>query len=276
MRKIIGAVVLSLVAFQARATMIVYDPALHVQTAVDQIVDFAKWAETEIQAAATQLNTLNTYENTVLQVERMGDPKTLTANLPGVSNLQTLSEIYSQGMKDVEDWSSYVNPKSWSLTADNILQIYQQPGLPSIIASNGVALGTPQSLIQFNTANYNTAAGAQDTVARLNQKLQAQTQELATATSALQAATTTSAVQKYQGVVASLHAQIAATEAALKQAELSEQLQLQQNNNAQQLAHDAETTAQHMADLQVIDEGPLQGIPVGDLDLTKSVQWGSN
>src|SRR5215467_10851842 len=36
-----------------------------------------KWAKTEVDAAQTQLNTLNTYENTVLQVARFGNPAAL-------------------------------------------------------------------------------------------------------------------------------------------------------------------------------------------------------
>ena len=183
--KIVAKILISivcLVATSAHAVDIVHDPGLALQNAGNEIVNFAQWASTEIHAAATDLNTLNTYEQTVLQVERMGDPKTLTANLPGVSNVQTLAQIYQQGMKDASDWASYANPQSWQMTADQILSIYQQPALTTFTSAAGVKIGTATSLVQFHTANYNTAYGAQQTVAQLNQKLQTETQQLATAT----------------------------------------------------------------------------------------------
>lgn len=263
--------ILFVLGTSAHAVDIVHDPGLALQNAANEVVNLGKWAASEAHEASIELSSLNTYENTVLQVERMGDPKTLTANLPGVANVQELSQIVAQAQKDVADWSAYVNPQSWQLTTDSILNIYQQPGLPSIMAANGVRIGTPQSLIQFSTADYNTAYGAQQTVERLNQQLQTQTQQLAQATSKMQAATTQSEVQKYQATISALHAAIDATKAALQQAELSEKLQVQQNNNAQQLTRDAETMAQHMADLQVIDQG-LSGLPMGNFN--EPVFWG--
>jgi flagellar biosynthesis chaperone FliJ len=257
----------------AHGTMIVYDPINHVQAVTSEIVNFGKWAESEIQEAETQLNTLNTYENELLQLERMGDPKTLTANLPGVSNLQTLSQIYAQANKDVADWSAYVNPQSWKLTANQILSIYRQPALTTFSASNGVRVGTAQSLFQFQTANYNTAAGAQQTVATLNQKLQTLTQQLAAATSAMQSATTQSRVQKYQATISALHASIDATRAALQEAEFSQRLQTQQNNSAQQITRAAQAQATEASDLQNIDQG-LDGLPLGNFQ--QPVLWNAN
>ena len=66
------------------ATLPVVDYSHIAQDAGNEVVNLAKWAKTEVDAAQTQLNTLNTYENTVLQVARMGNPAALR-NLPGVS-----------------------------------------------------------------------------------------------------------------------------------------------------------------------------------------------
>lgn len=66
--------VLSLVG-RMHATMVVHDPVLMAKQSADEVVNFAKWAKTEVDAAQTQLNTLQTYENTVLQVVRMGNPR---------------------------------------------------------------------------------------------------------------------------------------------------------------------------------------------------------
>src|SRR5208282_1182638 len=264
-RGLIGLVAFSCVSFHAWATDIVYDPINHGTNIANEITNLVQWTETEVHAAATDLQTLNTYEQEVLQAERMGDPRTLTANLPGIQNLQTLSEIYSQAQKDVADWSAYVNPQSWKMTADQILAIYGQPGLTMFTASNGVRVGTAQSLFQFQVSDYNTAYGAQQTVSRLNQQLQTQTQQLAQATSAMQAATTQSEVQKYQATISALHASIDAVKAALAQAELSEKLQTQQNNAAGAITRAAQAQATEAADLQVIDQG-LSGLPMGNFE----------
>jgi len=270
-RRTITAAVFLLVALQAQATEIVYDPINHGTNIADEIVNFAKWAASEVHEANTDLQTLETYENEVLQLERMGDPKTLTASLPGVSNLQTLAQIYAQANKDVTDWSAYVNPQSWKMTANSILQTYGQPALTTFTASNGVRVGTAQSLVQFQTANYNTAASAQQRVATLNQQLQTLTQQLAAATSGMQSATTQSAVQKYQATISALHASIDATRAALQEAELSQQLQTQQNNAAQQISRAAQAQAVQASDYQAIDQG-LNGLPMGNF--SQPVLWG--
>ena len=57
-------VLLSL-CLSARATIVVHDPGLTAKTAADEVVNFAKWAKTEVDAAQIELNTLRTYENTV-------------------------------------------------------------------------------------------------------------------------------------------------------------------------------------------------------------------
>jgi hypothetical protein len=272
--KIILGLAILLGALEARATDIVYDPINHGTQLVDQITNIAVWVKTEVANVQTQLNTLTTMENTVLEVERMGDPKTLTANLPGVSNIQLLDQIFTQANKDVTDWAAFVNPESWTLTANQILSTYRQPGLITFTASNGMRIGTAQSLFQFNTATYNASVGAQATVQQLNQKLQTLTQQLAQATSAMQSASTTSAVQKYQASISALEASIQATKAALQQAELSEKLQVQQNQAAEQITRAAQAQAIEASDLQVIDQG-LMGLPMGQMQ-GQPILWNQN
>jgi DNA repair exonuclease SbcCD ATPase subunit len=272
-KRLLLAVSLVVACSSARAYDLVYDPVNHMQNLVDEVANMVKWAATQVSAAQTQLNTLNSYEQTVLQVERMGDPKALTANLPGVSNLQTLAQIYAQANKDITDWSAYVNPKSWQMTTNQILSLYQQPALTTFTASNGVRVGTAQSLVQFQTANYNTAASAQQRVATLNQQLQTLTQQLAAATSGMQSATTQAQVQKYQASISALHASIDATKAALQEAEFSQQLQTQQNNAAQQISRAAQAQATEASDLQNIDQG-LNGLPLGNF--SQPQLWNAN
>jgi hypothetical protein len=261
---VISVVIWMEVQCNSFGTTIVYDPINHGTNIVNEVTNLGHWVATQLSAAQTSLNTLNTYEQTVLQVERMGDPKTLVANLPGVQNLQTLEQIYTQGVKDVSDWAAFVNPQSWKLTADQILQIYGQPGLSTFTSSNGLKIGTAQSLFQFNVTNYNALESAKQTVTRLTQQLQTETKDLATATSAMQSATTTSAVQKYQSTIASLHASIDTTKAALQAAELSLKLQTEQTNTAQRITQAAQAQATQIADYKVIDQG-LNGLPMGQM-----------
>ena len=59
---------------QSNATLPVVDYSHIAQGAGNEVVNLAKWTKTEIDAAQTQLNTLATWENTVLQVARFGNP----------------------------------------------------------------------------------------------------------------------------------------------------------------------------------------------------------
>src|SRR6266481_1778918 len=95
MRQILVAGMFLGLGFSVHASMIVYDPALHAQTAADHIVDFAKWAKTEVDAAQTELNTLQTYQQTLLYVARLGDPAALRS-IPGVSTIAELYSMYGQ------------------------------------------------------------------------------------------------------------------------------------------------------------------------------------
>ena len=73
-KQLISLIVLGGLALRAGATLPVVDYSHIAQDAGNEVVNFAKWAKTEIDQAQTQLNTLQTYENTVLQVARFGNP----------------------------------------------------------------------------------------------------------------------------------------------------------------------------------------------------------
>ena len=72
-KQILSLLILTGLAFQARATLPVVDYSHIAQDAGNEVVNFAKWAKTEVDQAQTQLNTLQTYENTVLQIARFGN-----------------------------------------------------------------------------------------------------------------------------------------------------------------------------------------------------------
>jgi hypothetical protein len=250
----------------AHAQLTVYDPINHATAVTNEVVNFAKWSATELHSAATELNTLNTYEQEALTVARMGDPKTLTANLPGIQNIVTLSEIYSQVQKDYTDISAYANPQSWKLTAQSIMNTYQQPGMAGWVAKPGA-----QPLIQFSTSNYNAAANTLQSVQTLQAKLKTLTDQLSAATTSLQAATTEAAVAKYQGIISGLHASIDATNGAIQAAKFQNDLQIQQNNAAHQISQVAQVAATVSSDQAAIAQG-LTGLPTGQM--TTPILWG--
>ena len=110
----------------ARATLPVVDYSHIAQDAGNEVVNFAKWAKTEIDQAQTEINTLRTYENTVLQVARMGDPAALRA-IPGVSTVAQLATVGQQLQNDYLAWKNYTNPQNYQATFNSILSTYKQP-----------------------------------------------------------------------------------------------------------------------------------------------------
>jgi hypothetical protein len=213
--------------------MVVIDPASIAQQAGNEVVNLAKWAASEIHEANTELNTLNSYENSVVQLERMGDPKTLTAALPGVQNIATLVEIYQQANKDVSDWAAYTNPQSYKITLQQIENTYGQPIWNGFTALNGSHVAPATGLLNFNVSNYNVMSGAQQTIATLNQKKLTLTQQRDSAIAAMNAAGDQSTVQKYQAQITALNGAIASVDVQIQQEMHSAQLQVNQNQQAQ-------------------------------------------
>src|SRR5262245_9023103 len=108
MKKSIFILLASLVlCSRSNATLPVVDYSHIAQDAGNEVVNLAKWTKTEIDAAQTQLNTLNTYENTVLQVARFGDPAALRS-LPGVSTVAELVSMYGQVTRDYQQLQGLV------------------------------------------------------------------------------------------------------------------------------------------------------------------------
>src|SRR5580765_3439818 len=98
--------VLFVLALKANAGLPVIDYS-HIAVSVgNEVVNFAKWAKTEVSAAQTQLNTLQSYENSLVQLSRMGNPAALRS-IPGVS---TIAELYGTGKQlqyDYQSWQGY-------------------------------------------------------------------------------------------------------------------------------------------------------------------------
>src|ERR1700747_3711897 len=117
---------LSALSGQATAPLPVVDYSNIAQDAGNEVVNLAKWVKTEVDAAQTELNTLRTYENTVLQVARFGDPAALRS-LPGVSTVAELMSMYSQVTQDYQQLQSLANPGRYQNDLNYILSTYSQP-----------------------------------------------------------------------------------------------------------------------------------------------------
>src|SRR5262249_3503559 len=199
---------LSALSGQATATLPVVDYSHIAQDAGNEVVNLAKWVKTEVDAAETQLNTLRTYENTVLQVARFGDPAALRS-VPGVSTVAELYQMYGQLARDYVTAQALLNPQHYQADMNNILRSYQLPQWNGFTTANGLPVAPAQGLFQFPAASWNVASNAQQELKALDDQRQRLQQQRDQALSSLQGATTQSDVQKYHAVVTALNGAIA-------------------------------------------------------------------
>ena len=122
----VTSIALTLLALVANTEASFHDAAGWAQYGASEVMNFAKWAKTEVDAAETQLNTLRTYENTVLQVARFGDAAALRS-LPGVSTVAELYQMYGEVTRDYQQLQGLVNPSQYKNDLNYILSTYQQP-----------------------------------------------------------------------------------------------------------------------------------------------------
>jgi hypothetical protein len=198
---------LSLMVRTSYATLPVVDYSHIAQDAGNEIVNFAKWAKTEVDQAQTEINTLKTYENTVLQVARMGNPAALRA-IPGVSTVAELATIGQQIQNDYLAWRNYADPQYYRATFNSILSTYKQPTWNGFAGLAG-QIAPSQTAYQFPVSSWNIASQASQELA----KLEAQRKNLETqrneALRGLQSATTASDVAKYHGALDGLNGALA-------------------------------------------------------------------
>ena len=270
-KQIISLVVLIGLAFQAGATLPVVDYSHIAQDAGNEVVNFAKWAKTEVDQAQTQLNTLQTYENTVLQVARFGNPAALRS-LPGVSTVAELYQMYGQLSRNVATAEALMNPQRYQADMNSILAAYQLPSWNGFTTANGLPVLPGQGMFQFSTGSYNIANNAQQELQTLDQQRQRLQQQRDAALSSLQSATTASDVQKYTAVVQALNAGIAEVAQAEQELNHRTAYQTQQLQAGQQIYQTSATQAVQASDYKTIDLG-LNGLPMGSF--RQPVYWGA-
>ena len=265
-KQIISLVVLIGLAFPARATLPVVDYSHIAQDAGNEVVNFAKWAKTEVDEAQTQLNTLQTYENTVLQVARFGNPASLRS-LPGVSTVAELYQMYGQLSRNVATAEALMNPQRYQADMNSILAAYQLPSWNGFTTASGLPVLPGQGMFQFSTGSYNIANNAQQELQTLDQQRQRLQQQRDAALISLQGATTASDVQKYHAVVDSLNGAIAEVSHAEQELYHRTAFQNQQLQAGQQIYNASQAQRQAAATYQAIDS-ELSRLPANSFHRT--------
>jgi hypothetical protein len=218
----------------ASANLIVHDPVGWVQYGVAEVVNYAKWTAQEANTAATELNTLHSYEQQVIQLARLGNPAAL-AQLTGVSSITSLYRDYALISVDIQQMENAVNPQNFQSQFNSVLATYRQPNWQGVITYGGSQFLPAAGSYQFATANYNAAQTAQQTITSLTAQRQSVQTQRDSAIQSLQAATTQSDVQKWTAMVQALNASITHIDAEIQQVIERAKLQQTQNSSAQSM-----------------------------------------
>jgi hypothetical protein len=207
------------------ANMVVHDPIGWASNAVEEVTNYTLWLKHEADAAATELNTLHTYEKQIVQLARLGDPAAL-AQLTGVKDILAIYQDYARITYDFQRMQTYFNPASYQYDMNSILYTYRQPTWQGMLAYGGTAYVPSVGNYQFATASFNTARTAQQTIQSLTTQRQNLQTQRDSALQSLQGATTQSDVQKWTAVLQTLNSSISHIDAQIQQ--VNQQVSLQQ------------------------------------------------
>jgi hypothetical protein len=232
MKLLTTSVTLLLLPVLAQATLPVIDYSHIAQDAYNEVVNFLKWAKQETDEAATELHTLGTYENTILEVARMGDPNALR-NLPVISSVESLFATSQQALQEYQQLRYLTSPQYLEGQMNQIKSAYNLQGWNTPSPYN----------YQFPSANYGVAQSAQQTLQTLEQQRANLEQQRDAAMNSLKSASDNAQVQKFHGALTAVNgalAEVAAREQALmhqvglqhQQLESGRQVQQQQQREA--------------------------------------------
>jgi hypothetical protein len=224
-RLIVASVFWMLWAPVSWANMVVHDPIGWASNAVEEVTNYTLRLKHEADAAATELNTLHTYEQEIVQLARLGDPAAL-APLTGVKDILAIYQDYAQITYDFQRMQTYFNPANYQYDMNSILYTYRQPNWQGMLAYGGTAYVPTSGNYQFATASFNTAKTAQQTIQSLTTQRQNLQTQRDSALQSLQSATTQSDVQKWTAVLQTLNSSISHIDAQIQQ--VNQQVSLQQ------------------------------------------------
>jgi len=207
----------------------------------------------------------------VLQLERMGDPKSYGMGLPGVSNITTLVAIYGQAQKDFSDITGMANPQNLKIGWQQIQSMYGQNSWNGFDTAGGWHVGPATGLINFYASNYNVGYSTQQTIQQLNAKKLELTQQRDAAIAQMQSASDQSAVQKQQAIITALNGAIADVNGSIAQAISTANLQITQNQQAQAISENIAAQRQTAGVLQSVDQD-VMALPITGVHQT--IHWG--
>ena len=195
------------------------------QYGVAEVVNYANWAAQEANAAATELNTLHSYEQEVIQLLASGTRSVSAANRS--KQITSLYRDYAIISADIVQMKNAVNPQYFQSQFNSVLATYKQPNWQGVITYGGGQFLPTAGNYQFATANYSAAQTAQQTIASLTAQRQSIQTQRDSAVQSLQTATTQSDVQKWTAIVQALNASMTHIDAEIQQ--VIEQAKLQQS-----------------------------------------------
>ena len=240
MKKLIAKIAVALpLAFSARAQWIVYDPTMNVEQILDEAESIAKYV-TMIDNQVQQIDTLTS------QLSEFKNYESLFGN-PSQVALSMVPALDS----DLQSLEPGLNLENLVANADGSAAMTYNDG--GIFATVGVSFQTPGGqTIQRPADQYkpfaaviNSASNYVAVADNAAQRRAAIKDQIAQTTQQLQNATTDAQVQKLQGVLTSLNADLASTDDEVNQAASSAVVQDIQNRNDQQKQVQALTEQQN-------------------------------
>ena len=190
------------------ATLPVVDYSHIAQDAGNEVVNLAKWAKTEVDSAQTELNTLRTYENTIIALARMGDPSQLRY-LPVIRDVASVAATGQQIVYDYQRWKTYANPQNFQQDANSILSAYRQPSWSGFLTAGGVQINPSQSAFQFDIARFNISTQAEQQLEALEKQRLTLIQSRDATLQQIQNATDESTVQKLHAALDGINSALA-------------------------------------------------------------------
>ena len=240
MKKFIITTLIALpLAFSARAQWIVYDPTMNVQQIIDEAKNIAEYVQMidnqvqQIQTLTSQLSEFKNYESL------FGNPSKVVLSM--VAPLEADLKSLEPGL-NLENLVANADG-SYALTY-NDSGIYTTVGV-SFQTPGGQTIQRPANQYKPFAAINNTANNYVAVADNAAQRRTAIKDQIAQTTQQLQAATTDAEVQKLQGVLTSLNADLASTDDEVNQAAASAMVQDIQNRNDQQKQIQALTEQQN-------------------------------
>lgn len=204
-------VALSLVPAKSHGQLIVEDPGAIAQSAMQHAIDLGKYVEM-ISNQVEQINLLTSQlQQVTAYVEAFGDPAALL-QITGADQIisQLQQQPIGQLLGDLQQAASGM--QSLQYNANGLYRSIED------ISISGVAIPRSEDLYKKYGALENTAENFQTVHEETSGRIRSLKRDIASTTTALQAATTDAEAQKLQGVLASQQAELAALQAEVQHA----------------------------------------------------------